>query len=299
VLDVSRTPNDTFGRQRTQIGNISLILKGLLYTCDRIAVSGGASLQIPTAPDTEVRVTDYLGDLLLNNAEAQRVREFHIKNETWAISPFLAFLATPNDRWFVQSFLQFELPLNKSEIIFRETLPQQRPGLVIGPDNTALGAPDQIFPPFEDRQEIGEQALMHFDIGTGFWLMQNPDARWITGIAPTVELHYTTTLENAEIVSLQRDFAFQVARLPGGGLDPNIANATAAPPPQVGNRRNRVDILDVTLGTTFVLGSRATLGTAVSLPLRDDDDRTYDWEAQVQFNYYFGRSAQRLIPPQY
>ena len=60
-----------------------------------------------------------------------------------------------------------------------------------------------------------------------------------------------------------------------------------------------MDILDITMGTTFVIGNRATLGGAFTLPLRDGDDRTFDWEAQVQFNYYFGGGLRTIGLPSY
>jgi hypothetical protein len=56
----------------------------------------------------------------------------------------------------------------------------------------------------------------------------------------------------------------------------------------VGNRRNRLDIVDVTVGTTFVIGNNATLATAVALPLTTGDNRTFDWEFQLQLNVFFG-----------
>src|SRR5688572_18265144 len=62
-------------------------------------------------------------------------------------------------------------------------------------------------PPFTVTESIEEQTLLHVDLGVGYWLLRNPEASWITGFAPTVELHYTTTLEDAD-----------VAVLPGDGL---------------------------------------------------------------------------------
>jgi hypothetical protein len=58
-----------------------------------------------------------------------------------------------------------------------------------------------------------------------------------------------------------------------------------------------MDILDVTLGTTFVLAeNRLTIAAAVSFPTRDTDYRVYDWELQIQFNYYFGARSRRAEP---
>ena len=67
--------------------------------------------------------------------------------------------------------------------------------------------------------------------------------------------------------------------------------------PRVGNLRNRVDLLDLTLGTTFEFAQRARLATAVSLPLRGESNRTYDWEFHVQLNWYFGGPRPRSGVP--
>jgi hypothetical protein len=67
-----------------------------------------------------------------------------------------------------------------------------------------------------------------------------------------------------------------------------VVTLATLPQPTVGNLRNRVDILDLTLGTTFELGSRTTLATAFSIPTRGNDDRTFNWEFQIQLNYFFG-----------
>ncbi len=81
------------------------------------------------------------------------------------------------------------------------------------------------------------------------------------------------------------------AGVPGvPGMSPN------APPPQIGNFRNRVDILDLTFGTTNEIGNRATLATGVTIPTRGSDDKTFDWEFHVQFNYYFGGPRGRAAP---
>ncbi|MCI0743324.1 MAG: hypothetical protein L0Y72_30215, partial [Gemmataceae bacterium] len=67
------------------------------------------------------------------------------------------------------------------------------------------------------------------------------------------------------------------------------------PSPQVGNFRNRMDLLDLTVGTTFEIANRSTLAVGVAVPLRGGDNRTYDWEFQAMFNYYFG--GPRIAPP--
>jgi hypothetical protein len=271
VLQTVATPQDTLGNSDTEFGNMAVILKGLAYQTKTLAVSLGASFGIPTGPNTNVRVIDFLGDAHDNDVEIQRQRVFHIENQTWAISPFLAFLATPSDRFFLQGFMQFDFPLNKSHISYSDAA-------VINTEPTEL-----TFNPLYFTDRIREQTLMQLDLGTGFWLLHDATNPLITGIAPTLELHYTTTLNNADIRSLP--LATKSPELQPVG--PNGVTVLE-PNPTVGNLRNRVDILDLTVGTTFEFSNKATMAFGFAFPLRGGDNKTFDWEFLLQLNYYFG-----------
>jgi hypothetical protein len=272
------TPANTRGSEGNQFSDMSVILKAKLFETPGYLLSGGLAVGIPTGPDTSVRVIDYLGGRTSIYAEIQRVREFDITNETWVLSPFLAALVTPTDRFFAQGFLEFECPLNGSSYNYSNTFP-----LVVGRSPAQLG-----FVPVLQHGKIDEQYLMHLDVGTGFWLVRRPDARWLNGVAPTAELHYITTLSNADIITLPSDNSY--ARVQG-------TSQRTTEGPQVGNLNNRVDILDLTLGVTFLVANRATLATAVVLPLKGSSDRTFDWEFQLQFNLFFGGLGRPAAAP--
>ncbi len=281
ALAVQRTPELTLGNEDTEFQNMTVIFKALILEDDGLWVSAGLGLGIPTGDDVDVRVIDYVGATAFNNADVQRERLFHVENEIWSISPFVAFLAEPNERVFVQGFIQMDLPLNDAEVSLAENFSVTRPGFpgFIG------GDPRGLPPPFVDRQSIEEQVLMHFDIGVGYWLHRCPGAT-ISGIAPTVELHYTTALEDADIAELQRDRDIFFTGAPGA---PGAIAIIEAPAPQVGNQRNRVDILNLTVGATVLLGDRLSVANGVAFPLKDnEDDRTFDFEYQLQLNWYFG-----------
>ena len=49
-----------------------------------------------------------------------------------------------------------------------------------------------------------------------------------------------------------------------------------------------MDIIDLTMGWTMELGGRMTIANAFSVPLNDADNKTFNWEYQLQLNYYFG-----------
>jgi hypothetical protein len=282
VIQTTATPQDTLGQTDTEFGNLTVVLKALAYQSSCLAISGGAAVGIPTAQDTKVRVTDFLGDAFDNDIEVQRQREFRISNDTWAISPFLAALVTPTNRFYAQGFLQFDVPLNKSTINYSELA-------LINTEPAELSVN-----PLMVTDKIREQTLMQVDLGLGYWLVRDRFDSWLTGIAPSIELHYTTTLNSADIRVLPT--ATKSANLAVVG--PN-GTPVPEPNPTVGNLRNRVDLLDMTVGTTVLVANRATIATGFAFPLKTGDDRTFSWEFQFQVNYYFGgpRSRGPWAPP--
>jgi hypothetical protein len=288
AFNVTSTPDRTLGSEGTQFENMTLILKGLLYRRNALAVSAGLALGIPTGDDTNVRIVDYSGSTTAGQATVQRERVIRIDNEAWSLSPFVAALYTPTNRFFTQGFLQFDLPLNTNTINYSDRLTRGT-GFPIA-DLAALGL--LSFPsldqPFSARSGISEQPLMQVDWGVGYWLLRDSSRTWITGIAPSLELHYTTTLKNASVVTLPGDSFLQI--------DPSTGNLIQEQPPRVGNLRNRVDILDMTVASTILVSDRATLATGFSFPLKGRDDRTFDWEFHLQLNYYFGGIGRRFAP---
>ena len=76
----------------------------------------------------------------------------------------------------------------------------------------------------------------------------------------------------------------------GGGSRPTAASGGGligpTAPPRLGNIANRVDFLNLTMGSHILLGQNALLSTGYVVPLRDDFDRTFDGELNVQLNLY-------------
>jgi hypothetical protein len=278
---VTTTPEGSLGSEDTQFGHMTLLFKGLAYCGEKFSLTGGLALGIPSGADQTVNINDFAGTTTVGTATIQRERNIHIDDATWSLSPFVAFLSTPTDRLFSQGFVQVDVPLNKSGLNYSETFLRGTPPPLPGPPSFLT-----LTPPFSVGDRIGEQTLLQLDWGAGYWVLRDPERHWITGIAPSLELHYTTTLDNADLVTLPADSLLHVS---GGRL-------VQESPPVVGNRRNRVDILDMTTAVTFLLGDRATVATAVAFPLKKADDRTFDWEFQLQLNYYFGGFGRRNAP---
>ncbi len=287
-LAITSTPENTLGQEDTEFGDITLIFKALLHRSSRLVVSGGLGLTFPTADDTSVQVRDFFG-FVASDATGTRIRTFDIENKTYEIAPYLAALYTPSDRFFVQGFSQISVPAGRNRVIFTERTEND---FLEMDDGTLLGPG---LPPFRATSSIDEQTLMHLDLGVGYWLVRDPDARWITGIIPTLELHYTTTLEDANLVALPGDELVQQTR-PLGPDPIRVDGFRDEPVSVVGNRSNRVDILNLTVGTTVEVANRATIATGFAFPLRRESDRTFDWEFQLQFNYYFGGPRTRPAP---
>jgi hypothetical protein len=108
---------------------------------------------------------------------------------------------------------------------------------------------------------LQDASLMYLDFSGGYWCYQNPSAALVTAIAPVAELHYSTTLQDEETLS-------------GNGIALQALT-------------KRYDVLNITLGAHIAAGDRLIITPGVSLPLRDDDDQQFDYEAMVLANWYF------------
>jgi hypothetical protein len=304
---------DVLGNTDTQLQDITLILKGILWQNRNrtMLVSGGFGATLPTGQDVHIRVVDAYDDgqlfepgtidgggtvsdpsiafpggyspfntSSLNSAVNLRSRQISIENEIFELAPFLAMAAVPTERTFLNGFVQVNLPLNSAHVKYVEN----RTDIVardIFPTATGINGAGLNFGPngsegnFTQRGTIEDQALLQLDIGGGYWLYRNPMAQYVTGVASLLELHYTTTLEDADILTFQpQPVLFEFDQV------------TREFPTRVGNLANRVDFLNLTIGGVIEIDRDATLAVGYVAPLRDDFDRTFDGELNVQFNLY-------------
>lgn len=204
----------------TELGNVSLTLKGLLWSRPRLKISGGVLVETPTSDDLTFDMLAY--------------KEI-LKQNRWYLSPFLAALATPTDRLFCQGFISY-----------RDTT---------GPEDVVMAG--------ARMDPLRDPDLLMVDGGLGYWLYRSPCCHGLTGVVPTLELHYLTTTTDTDGAS--------------GVVD----------------RRN--DYLYLTGGATARFGRRSTVALGCAVPLRDNSnpylgtsDRLYDWQLAVQLNYFCG-----------
>jgi hypothetical protein len=120
---------------------------------------------------------------------------------------------------------------------------------------------------------------MRFDLGVGAYLYQNPTQQgWLSALTFQVEAHYSTTIEDSEVYSINTT-VFGDADL-AEGLDPDAEIL-------LGNVQNRIDILNLTFGPTAILQNGTTLATGFVVPTDQGDEKPFDFEFQFQANRYF------------
>ncbi|MFM7071916.1 MAG: hypothetical protein ACKO38_09015 [Planctomycetota bacterium] len=166
--------------------------------------------------------------------------EFTINTDAIHLMPFIGFLTAPNDDWFFQSYLQLDFATTGNRI--ESDLPS--------------------FP----QGTLTEQNLFIVDFSAGRWLYREESDSGLRGVASVFELHYTTTLQDADIV---RNTSLLVGS------------------PRFGNVANRLDVLNATVGLHFQLTELSNLRVAGVVPLRGAYDQQFDAEIQVSFNRMF------------
>lgn len=215
----------------TEFGDMSLVLKRALIQRERFALSAGLSTVFPTGED--FRIKDTTGTLV------------QVWNESVHLGPFVGAIFAPTDRLFVLGFGQLDFDTTGNTVLSRDA--QGTPGTLLA------------------RDVFHDQTRGFADITVGYRLYQSPYARFLTGITPMVELHYTTTLSDMDFVST-----------PLAAIGATAAGGTG-----------RRDILNMTGGVNLQLGDLSSLTVAGVLPLTTGFNREFDSEFVIQFNRRF------------
>jgi hypothetical protein len=214
-----------------EIGDLGMVFKGLLFRNERFAMSGGLAMTAPTGPDERFYTdqSDTNVDVLM-------------KNESVHLMPFVGFLWTPNDRWFSISYLQLDVDSN---------------GTPISVDN-GRGTLSSI-------GTYREPTFMYLDLSLGYWAYRSESQnRYLTGIAPVVEVHVNQSLEKSPVLI---NGASQV----GGDIN--------------GNQINNISIVDLMVGLHVELCGKTTLTAAYCTPATGD--RQFDGEFRCFLNRRF------------
>ncbi len=236
--------NGTMSSDKTQLGNVSLYLKGLLMENNVAGVSGGLGVVFPTADGFDVSFQN--GGKLVE-----------VDNESYHLQPFLAGYYAPNERFFTQGFAQLDFDANGNSV-------------ALNPTGTGL----------QDAGTLHDSTFLFLDWSIGYWLIRGDNAPSIPissmhetgqisqrylqlGLAPTFELHYARSLEDAGSVS--------------------------AGPLTVGNFTDSVDTLTMVVGTHLEIGENTNIGLGYATSLTSGNDQPFDGAFRLTLNQFFGR----------
>ncbi len=145
-----------------EIGNLSVLLKRLVYYNPHTSVVAGLGIETPTGND------------FLSRTGAIGVR---LSNDAVHLVPYLGLLHSPDDRWFLHGFVQADFAASGNRLTFV--------------DSTGLN----------DGGKFNDQALLYVDASLGRWLHRDAGAQLLTGVAALAEIHYTTTLEDSDTLA--------------------------------------------------------------------------------------------------
>jgi hypothetical protein len=159
------------------------------------------------------------------------------------VSPFWGIRYVPNKLFFLQGFVAATLPMGENNVSFSE-------------DNT-------IDPPTTASGGLEEQSTLQGDVALGCWLYRRPCGGFIEGVAPVVEVHYTTNLSPGETIFL------------------NDIDGTSSV-----SQLENFDFVNMTAGTLIQFQS-SSLNIGFVFPLTSGLNRQFDFEAVVQLTAHF------------
>ncbi|MCU0720277.1 MAG: hypothetical protein MUC83_11280, partial [Pirellula sp.] len=151
--------------EHTRFGNLTLNLKTLLLEREHFALSGGLGIGLPSASDVTVNFAD--GSPLLR-----------VANESVRLQPFLGYLLTPSDKWFMQSFLQLDTAANGNTVS-------------INPNGTGL----------VETGKLTDSTNLFLDVGLGYWLYRSNSNSGLTGVVPMLELHHNMAVQAPDVLT--------------------------------------------------------------------------------------------------
>ena len=257
--------------REVEFGNLSFILKRALVERQDFYCSSGVGVNVPTGKDVRVRVNiDDQNFQIFDPNNPQSVLQTTyirynldsvIRNETVNLSPFFATLWRPNQKWFVQSFAQVDVPLNESFASYNSLLEAPNDG--VNESSSANG-------------QLEQQTLMRINLGVGRYLYNCCRCGRRESLALMTEFHYTTTLEDANLAVVNQIVpSFNVG---GTATDPIDL--------QIGNLQNRVDNLNLVVALPYQNGN-FIMTNGFALPLRQDTDKSFDFEYALQVGTRF------------
>lgn len=208
------------------LAGIGLILKAIAWQNDEMLFSGGLGMNFATgAAQTQVFTA---------------TESYRIDRDGTVFTPFFGFASALTERGFFQTFCQLNLPT------VADTL------TVTSESGSSTSS-------------IMQQDTLTFNLSKGYWIWQEPSHPFLTAMAGTLELHYTTSLDkDAQAEATSPDDAFFAFGL------------------------QRYDTLNLTTGMLFQVRNATNVRIGVVAPLRTDvEDKMFDAEFQVSINHLY------------
>ncbi len=227
IADFGGPPN-----RHNEFGNVSMTTKFLLTNSDGWSSTSGLGIILPTA-DAVVLTSPF---------EALNVE---IANEAYFLQPFFAVQRRPNQFCWINFLTQVDFAAQGNTVTVTDTSSSE--------------------PVILSSEIYNDQHLLFLDLSMGRWLYQanRRATRHLDGIAGIFELHYTTALNDTDVVAA------------GDSTEDTLSNPA-----------NRQDVLNATMGLRFLLNGHSTLTVSGVAPLSEGDDRLFDGELSVQLSRY-------------
>lgn len=172
------------GAAQTETGNALVILKHELGSNEHMMISGGLGISVPTGSDVEV-----------NSAGGQPL--LRLVNEALHMKPFLAMAFVPDEHFFMQSFIEYDLPAGRNEA-------------EVNLDGMGL-------------QQVGrfrDASHLLWDVSAGYW-SDTDDESLIRRWAPVMEFHFDKGFSDGSLVRGNSYRLFDIS------MDRNVANVLA------------------------------------------------------------------------
>lgn len=267
--------------RRTELGNVSFIFKALLRERPGFALSAGLGVTLPTARDVTLDAT--IDDYIFFTEDPFLAR-YAIQissiaaNETVYLSPFLAWVCQPTERFFHQGFLQVEVAANDSFFTVGGG------GLAAFDTNYNNFVSNNFFDAGDTYVDfstffpigvgkIQPQTILRLNLGWGYVLSENARADWIQKLTGLFEVHYSSTLNQATIAEVPLEVR-------SGGFVAGFDSIT------LGNPNNKVDIVNVVTGLSANMGNWV-MTHGVTVPVTTGSNRGFDFEYNMQLQRIF------------
>jgi hypothetical protein len=229
ALNSEQSLSDT-NAMATEFGNMALAAKLLVYQNDCMAVATGLGMVFPTGNDSVVSDPDSTVIIF--------------ENSSVFLQPFIGIYSAPTERLFHQFIAQVDFDVNGSNVVIPSG------SFLLGDSNVS------------ETSRVQCQSLLYLDYQIGYWLHRNPCSNIVTGVAPLLELHYTSTLQNLDVGQFGTE-----QRGPQRGIFVEDL---------------RRDILNLTSGVYLELFQNTSVKLAAVAPLLQD--RVFDYELCLQIN---------------